>query len=248
VFQLAQVPLFGFFQDLVDKFAPSQYPLIEIFRLPSPSHAQYLRPPALASDKASARQLFYSPLAGSFPHILAVFVSGFSADSAELGQYAVGIHPGMLCLADDGPVAAPRVSVQFFDGLDNAGPQGIEMDVADKCQKVILFVAEDGFIAVFEQMACPFVAAVVVLCVPGEKSAHDAGYAVLAAPEKQMDVIAHQNPGVDGALSLAYIQTKALKEKASVLIVFEYCCFVDTPHHDMVQGGTSRLGAACIFY
>ncbi|HWR72417.1 MAG TPA: hypothetical protein VN604_04570 [Nitrospirota bacterium] len=51
-----------------------------------------------------------------------------------------------------------------------------------------------------------------------------------------MDVIAHQNPGVDGALSLAYIQTKSLKEKASVLIVFEYGGFVDAPHHDMVQG------------
>ena len=48
--ELAQVPVFCFFQDLVDKFASTQNALIEILFLPSPSHGQYLRPPSLAAD------------------------------------------------------------------------------------------------------------------------------------------------------------------------------------------------------
>ena len=78
--------------------------------------------------------------------------------------------------------------------------------------------------------------AIEVLGVQGEKFAHDSGYAVLAAPEEEMDVIGHQNPGVDGAFPLFHSETESLKEKAPVLIIFEYVGFVDAPHHDMVQG------------
>ena len=85
-------------------------------------------------------------------------------------------------------------------------------------------------------MACPFVTAIEILGVPGEKFAHDAGYAVLAAPEEKMNVIGHQNPGVDGAVPLTHIETESLKEKVPVLIVFEYVGFVDAPHHDMMKG------------
>ena len=94
--------------------------------------------------------------------------------AAELGQNALNIHPGMFCFADDGPVAAPGGTVKFFDGFDDAGPDGIEMNIADQGQEVIVFVAEDGFIAVFKEVAGAFVAAVVILSVPGEKLSHDA--------------------------------------------------------------------------
>ena len=103
----------------------------------------------------------------------------------------------MLCLADDRPVAAPGVAVKFFDCLDDAVADGVEMKIANKDQKIVVLVAENGFIAVFEKMASPFVAAVVILGVPCEELAHDAGYAVLVAFEEDVDVIGHEYPGVD---------------------------------------------------
>ena len=72
-------------------------------------------------------------------------MEGLPASVAELGQYGINVHPRVLCFADDHTVAAPGVAVQFFDCLDNAGPDGIEMDVADKGEKIVVFVAENGF-------------------------------------------------------------------------------------------------------
>ena len=148
--ELPQVTLFCFLQHLIYKFASAQYALIEFLFLPSPSHGQYLRPSTLASDEASAGQLFYRTLINGCLHEPAVFVYCLPAGSAELGQYALNLHPIILCLADDGPVAAPGVLVKLADGFDDAGPDGIEMDVADQSQEVAVFVAEDGFVAVFE--------------------------------------------------------------------------------------------------
>jgi len=59
----------------------------------------------------------------------------------------------MRRLADDCPVAAPTVAVQFFDGLDDADPEGIEVDVADKGRQIVVFVTEDGFTAIFKKVA-----------------------------------------------------------------------------------------------
>ena len=55
----------------------------------------------------------------------------------------------MLCFADDGPVAAPWITIQVFYGFDDACADGIEMNVADKGRQVIIF---DGFISVFKQV------------------------------------------------------------------------------------------------
>jgi hypothetical protein len=57
------------------------------------------------------------------------------------------------------------------------------MYVADEGNQVIIFVAQDGFIAVIEQVAGAVMAAVVALGVPGELFSHDCGDAVLAALE-----------------------------------------------------------------
>jgi len=85
-------------------------------------------------------------------------------------------------------------------------------------------------------MPSALVAAVVVLGVPGELFSHDGGDAVFAAFEKNMDVVVHEDPGIDGAFPFHYVLTEAFEKARLVLIVVEYVCLVDSPHHDMVQG------------
>jgi hypothetical protein len=47
------------------------------------------------------------------------------------------------------------------------------MDVTDKGKEIVVFVAEYGFIAVFEKMPFAEVPAVEILGVPGKEFSHD---------------------------------------------------------------------------
>ena len=85
----------------------------------------------------------------------------------------VGIHPRVLCLFDNCPMAAPGVFVQLRHRLDDLCPNGIKMDIADEGKEIIVFVAEYGFVPILEEMSLPAVPAVEVLGVPGKKFSHD---------------------------------------------------------------------------
>ncbi len=85
-------------------------------------------------------------------------------------------------------------------------------------------------------MAAALMTAVVVLGVPGEQLPHDGGDAVLAALEENMDMVVHENPGINGTFPLHNVLSEAFKKARLVLLVVEYVCLVDSPHHDMVQG------------
>lgn len=75
------------------------------------------------------------------------------------------------------------------------------MDVTNKGQKVGIFIAQDGFIAIFKEMAGALMPPVEVLGVPREELSHCRGDAVSAALKKEMYVVAHESPSVDRALS-----------------------------------------------
>ena len=79
-------------------------------------------------------------------------------------------------------------------------------------------------------------AAVVVLGIPRKELSHDGGDAVLAAFKKNMNMVVHEDPGIDRTFSLDYILSKSFQKPQLVLIVIEYVGFVDSPHHDMVHG------------
>jgi len=64
-------------------------------------------------------------------------------------------------------------NVQFFDGLNDLRPNGVEMDIPDEGEKIILFIAEYGFVAILEQMTRAVVTTVEILSIPGEEFTHD---------------------------------------------------------------------------
>ena len=62
------------------------------------------------------------------------------------------------------------------------------MDVTDKGQQIRVLIAEDGFVAVFKEVAAAAVAAVVVLGVPGLLLSHNRRYALFPALEQHVGV------------------------------------------------------------
>ncbi len=75
-----------------------------------------------------------------------------------------------------------------------------------------------------------------ILGIPRKELAHDAGDALLAALEENVDVIVHEDPGIDRAFPVHDVLAETLDEPGFVLIVFKYVRFIYAPHHDMVQG------------
>jgi hypothetical protein len=59
------------------------------------------------------------------------------------------------------------------------------------------------------------------LSVPRRKLSHDGGNPLLAAFEKEMNVIVHKHPGVDGAFSLDDVLAEPLQEQSFVLVILE---------------------------
>jgi hypothetical protein len=96
------------------------------------------------------------------------------------------------------------------------------VDVADQCKEVGVFIAEYGLISVLEQMPGALMAAVIVLGVPREELPHDGGDAVRAALKKNVDMVVHEDPGINGTVPLGDVLAEALQEPGFVLIVVEY--------------------------
>jgi hypothetical protein len=64
-------------------------------------------------------------------------------------------------------------------------------------------------------------AAIIVLGLPRQKFSHYRGNALFAAFKQNMDVITHEDPGLDRAFALCDIPAQAFKETGLVLIVLE---------------------------
>lgn len=92
---------------------------------------------------------FLDPL----PDKPAIFGDRFLASSAKLGQTRIDIHPVIVGLADDSPMAGPGVPVQLFHGLDDLCADGVQMEVPDESEQIRLFITKNGFVAVLEEMA-----------------------------------------------------------------------------------------------
>ena len=132
-------------------------------------------------------------------------------------------------------VAAPLVAIQLFKGLGHAGPDRVEVNISDQGKQIVVFITQNGFIAVLEQVARALVPPVVVNRLPREKLAHDRRYPLLPALEKNMHMIGHEDPCVDRALRFDNLLSQSLQEFVPVLIITEDICLIIPANHDMVQ-------------
>jgi hypothetical protein len=110
------------------------------------------------------------------------------------------------------------------------------VDIPDQGQKIVVLVAEDGFVAVLKEMAGAAIAAVKIQGIPCEEFSHDRGEACFAALEKDVDVIVHKDPSVDCAFTFRNCLAEFFEEPGLVFVVSKDVRLVDPPHHDVVQG------------
>ncbi len=83
------------------------------------------------------------------------------------------------------------------------------MEVSDKGKQIGVFVAEDGFRAVFEQMTRTSVDTVMVLSISCKELAHNRGDSLLAAFKKQVNMVVHDDPGIDSAVPFGNVLAEA---------------------------------------
>jgi len=236
VFQLPCQVSLGFIQDFPNKIPVTQYPLIVFLLQDLSSHGKHPGPAALAPDQPAAGQYRISSLPSPLLHESSVGLPRFSRCLAELKQYLLGVHPRAFSLVHQGTVTTPRIAVQIFQGIYHSGPHGVEMDVANQGQKVLVLIAEDGFVAVFEEMAGAAVTTIKIEGVPGEKFAHGSGNARLTALENEVDVVVHQDPGVNNALPLRDNSAESFEESDFILVISKNVRLINAPNHDVMQG------------
>ena len=119
------------------------------------------------------------------------------------------------------------------------------MDIADEGKEVVVFIAEDGLVAVFEKMPGATVPAIEVLRVPGEELSHDGRNAVFAAFKEDVDMVVHKRPCVDRAFPFFDVLAEPFEKTGLIFVVSEYFRFVDPSHHDVMQGaGDVQTGLA----
>lgn len=91
--------------------------------------------------------------------------------------------------------AVPEI-LQVLRRGNDTGAERIEVDVADELQEIGLLLAEDGLVAVLEQVAGPLVAPVVPDRVGRQKAPHHLCERRLSRPEEQMKVVRDEGEGV----------------------------------------------------
>jgi len=148
--ELPQFSFFGLFEYGMYKISTPQYPLVPLFLVPRPASGYDLGPAAETAQQPAAGQLRLMSEPDPFLHELAVLCHAFSSAASKLQEDVIHVRPGMVGFPDDGPVAAKGIAVEFFDGFYDVRPQGVQVYVADEGKEVAVFVAEDGFVAVFE--------------------------------------------------------------------------------------------------
>jgi len=52
-------------------------------------------------------------------------------------------------------VTGPGVCVEFVEVLNQFGLERVEVNIADQFEEIRVFFADDGFVSVLEEVACP---------------------------------------------------------------------------------------------
>lgn len=119
---------------------------------------------------------------------------------------------------------------------DDAGAEGIEVDVADELQEIGFLLAEDGLVAVLEQVAGPLMASVVPDRIGRQKAPHHLCKRVPSRPEEQMKVVRDEGEGVAVRLRLVKDHAEAVKKEVPVIIITEDHPPLDASRNDVMQG------------
>lgn len=150
-----------------------------IMGLPLSGRILFSRRPA----QTAADQLIPPSFADSISNKLSVCPAGPFSAAAKQGENFIRLLALQLPFPHDDRMAGPGVGVQLLDAFRQAGPQRVEVDVADQFEEIRLFLADNGLVAILEKVAGPLVAKVEDHGIAGQKPAHESGKPCLPRPE-----------------------------------------------------------------
>ena len=88
-------------------------------------------------------------------------------------------------------MSAVRIGIQFSEIRYQFGAKGVQVNIANQLQKIGVFLAQDGFIAVLKQMTMAPVAAIIRHDITGQQPTHHRGKGRLAGFKQQVHVVGH---------------------------------------------------------
>ncbi len=95
------------------------------------------------------------------------------------------------------------------------------MDITDQLKEIGIFLAEDRFIPILEEVAMSPVAAVIGDGVTGEKSSHHRGDRDRACPKQEVNVIRKQDPGIAGSGGLGKNVSQPIHKSIPILVILK---------------------------
>ena len=109
------------------------------------------------------------------------------------------------------------------------------MNIADQLKQIGIFLAEDRFIPILEEVAMSPVATVVGDGVTGEKSSHYRCDRDRACPKQEVNVIRKQDPGIAGSGGLGKNVSQPIYKSIPILVILEDSSALDPSHNDVMQ-------------
>jgi len=91
------------------------------------------------------------------------------------------------------------------------------VDISHKGQQVVVFAAEDGFVAILKKMTTPIVAVICKTAHTSEQPPHDLEMSVVAALEKEMGMVSSSEPRADPAFAFDDDLAESLQEPRPIL-------------------------------
>jgi hypothetical protein len=86
-------------------------------------------------------------------------------------------------------MASIGIAFQGIEIRDQSSTERIEVNVAHQFQKIWVFLAEDGLVAILKERAMPTMAAVVGDSISGEKPGHDGGQGDSARLQQEVNMV-----------------------------------------------------------
>lgn len=216
-----------------DKIGPPEYALVPLRPLLRIDH---LRPSPETPHEASPGEVIPPALTEGGLHVGAVGLPCPGGVLREHPEDIVRVLPGSLPCTHKGTVARPGEGVEVLHGGDDAGTDRVEVDVADKLQEIGLFVADDGLVAVLEELAAALVPPVEGDDITRKEPPHELSYTKGAAPYEEVGVVRHEGPGVAGCLGLRQEGGEPVDEILPVPCIPEYVPSLYAADHDMMEG------------
>jgi hypothetical protein len=132
-------------------------------------------------------------------------------------------------------MARPGIAVEFREGLDHSGPEGIQVQVTDKLEEVRLFLYGHRFVPVLEEVPDAFVAPVKGAGIPSEEAPHGSAERPGPRPDEEMGVVWQEGPSVDGESLGLRERREARDEVGPIPVVAEDRAALQAADHDVMK-------------